>query len=132
MKANIKKIRTQRFYSIEFKQSLVKEFESGRYSVRQLGKLHGIREHTIYTWIHKFSTFNEKGARIVEMKDSTSKKVKDLERQVKELERLVGQKQIMIDYLEKMIELAREDFDMDIKKNFNTPHSGGSEQTPKK
>jgi transposase len=40
---------------------------------------------TVYNWIHKFSTFNEKGYRIVEMKDSSSKKVKELEQKIKEL-----------------------------------------------
>jgi hypothetical protein len=65
------------------------------------------------------------------MKNSQSKKLDALEQKVKELERMVGQKQIMIDYLEKMIDLAQENFAIDIKKNFNTPHSGGSKQTEK-
>lgn len=131
MKANLKKVKSQRQFSSEFKEVLVSEFESGRYSVSQLSKLHGIAEQNIYRWIHKFSTFNEQGFRIVEMKDSTSKKVKDLERKVKELERMVGQKQIKIDYLEKMIEIAKEQFDMDIKKNSDTPQSSGSKKTRK-
>ena len=40
------------------------------------------------------------------MKDSSDKKVKQLEQKIKELERMVGQKQIKIDYLVKMIEIA--------------------------
>lgn len=129
MKANLKKVKSQRQFTSEFKKTIVAEFESGKFSVGQLSKLHGIREPNIYQWIHKFSTFNEKGFRIVEMKDSTSKKVKDLEKKVKELERMVGQKQIKIDYLEKMIEIAKEQFDMDIKKNSDTPQSSGSKKT---
>jgi transposase-like protein len=132
MKANIRKIQTQRYYTKEFKRSLVSEYEKGLYSVAQLSKLHGIRVQTIYSWIHKLSTFNAQGARIVEMKDSTTQKVKELQRKVKELERIVGQKQITIDYLEKMIEIAKEDFDIDIKKNFNTSHSDGSGKTAHK
>jgi predicted RNase H-like nuclease (RuvC/YqgF family) len=63
------------------------------------------------------------------MIDSGTKKLKDLETRVKELERVIGQKQLEIDYLEKMIDLAKEKFDIDIKKNSNTPQSNGSRKT---
>ena len=51
---------------------------------------------------------------------------------IKELERTVGRKQIMIDYLEKMMEIAKDELDIDIKKNFGTPQSTGSGKTSKK
>ena len=117
MKANLKEIKKHRRYSTDFKKELVSLFESGKYSVVQLEKLYGISNPTIYRWIYKYSTFNEKGIRIVEMKKSSSKKLKELEQKVKELERAVGQKQIKIEYLEKLIDIAEDDFDIDIKKN---------------
>lgn len=132
MKANVRSIRKQRKYSIEFKKRIVSDFESGKYSVPQLEKLHGVTNPTIYSWIYKFSTFNEQGFRIVEMKDSSSKKMKELEARVKELESAVGRKQIKIDYLEKMMDIAKEELDIDIKKNFGTPQSTGSGKTKKK
>ena len=100
MRANQKSIRKQRKYSEEFKKQLVSDFESGQYSVPQLERLHGINNGSIYNWIYKYSTFNNKGYRIVEHKSSSNKKVKDLENKVKELEAALGRKQIMIDYLE--------------------------------
>ncbi len=69
-----------------------------------------------YTNVYKFSIFSEKGFRIVEMKTSVSKKLKELEKKNKELERIIGKKQIKIDYLETMIDVAKEEFDVDIKK----------------
>lgn len=132
MKANVRSIRKQRKYSIEFKKRIVADFESGKYSVPQLEKLHGVGNPTIYSWVYKFSTFNEQGFRIVEMKDSSHKKMKELEARVKELESTVGRKQIMIDYLEKMMEIAKAELDIDIKKNFGTPQSAGSGKTGKK
>ena len=132
MKANLKIIRKQRHYSKEFKLHLVKEFESGKFSVPQLEKLYGVSNGTIYNWIYKFSTFNKKGIRIVEMKNSSSKKLNDLEKKVKALEQIVGKKQIMIDYLEKMIDIAKDDLDIDIKKNYDTPQSTGSKQIKNK
>lgn len=132
MEANLRKLRKQRFFTEEFKKKIVADFESGRYSVLELERLHGIKNPTIYSWIYKFSTFNEKGYRIVEMKDSSHKKVNELEARVKELEGLVGRKQIMIDYLEKMMDIAKDELGVDIKKNFGTQQSTGSGKTKKK
>src|SRR5690606_23055276 len=132
MKANIRKLRKQRVFSEEFKRELVSLFESGKFSVLQLEKLYGVSDSAIYRWIYKFSTFNQQGIRVVEMKESSVHKLKELEQKIKELEQAVGQKQIMIDYLEKMIDIAKEDLDIDIKKNYGTQRSGGSGNTQKK
>lgn len=122
----------QRKYSDEFKKGIVADFESGQYSVSQLERLHGVANQSIYNWIYKFSTFNEKGTRIIEMENSSTKRVKDLEIRVRELEAAVGRKQIMIDYLEKMMDIAKDELDIDIKKNFATQPSTGSGKTSKR
>ena len=127
MKSNLKFIRKRRQFAKEFKIQLVKEFETGKFSVKQLSKLHGIHPQVVYRWIYKFSTFNENGCRIVEKRQSSTQKVKELQQRVKELERMIGQKQIKIDFLEKLIELANDELHMDIKKNFYTPQSTGSD-----
>ena len=132
MQTNIIKIRKLRKYSIEFKKSVVTMFESGEYSALQIEKLYGVRNAQVYDWIYKYSTFNEKSVRIVEMKDSNQNKVKELQNRLKELEQIVGQKQITIDYLEKMIEVAKEEYDIDIKKNYSLQQSSGSKTTKKK
>ena len=132
MRANLKQIRKQRNYSEDFKKSLVDSFEKGEFSVPQLEKLYGIRNTTIYNWVYKYSNFNEKGCRIVEMENSSQIKLKELAKKVKELEQIVGQKQITIEYLEKMIELAKTDLKVDIKKNYSLPRLVGSDLTKKK
>lgn len=131
MKANLRSIRKQRSYSEEFKKQLVLEFESGKHSVLDLERLHGVGNALIYKWIYKYSTFNKKGYRVVEHQSSSSKKVKDLQAKIKELEATLGRKQIMIDYLETMMEVAKEELDIDIKKNFSTPPSVSSKKSPK-
>jgi len=132
MQPGLTTIRKKRKFSEEFKRSIVKDFESGKYSVLQLEKLYKIDHALIYRWIYIYSTFNDKSARIIEMKESSTKKIKELEDKIKELERAVGQKQLYIDYLEKMTEIAKEELGIDIKKNFNTPQSAGSDKTKKK
>lgn len=126
-----KRINSRRCYSDEFKRKVVSEYERGTMSVPQLANFYDIAYAVIYRWIYKYSDYNKKNVVVVEMKNSQLKKLEALEQKVKELERMVGQKQIMIDYLEKMIDLAQENFAIDIKKNFNTPHSGGSKPTKK-
>ncbi len=131
MKTNLRELRKNRKYSEEFKKEIVSLFEKGKFSVLQLEKLYDVHNVTIYKWIYKFSTFNEKGVRVVEMKESSITKLSELEQKVKELEQIVGQKQIKIDYLEKMIDIAKDELNVDIKKNFNTSQSTGSAQTKK-
>ena len=132
MKPNIVRIRKTRRFSEELKRSIVKEFEKGSYSILQLSTLHKVHFQTIYNWVYKYSTNNERSIRIVEMKDSSGQKLKELAIRVGELERALGQKQLYIDYMEKMMEIAKDDLGIDIKKNYSTPQSTGLEKTKKR
>jgi transposase-like protein len=124
MGTQVRLIVKRRNYSKEFKLELVSLFEKGKFSVSQLGKLYGVCPTMIYHWIYKFSRFNEKGCRVIEMKQSSISKIKELEQKIRDLERLVGQKQIKIDFLEQVIEVANEELNTDIKKKSSTPPSG--------
>ncbi|MGY6562047.1 MAG: transposase [Luteibaculaceae bacterium] len=118
---DVTRIEKHRQYSDEFKQKVVSLFETGKYSIKEIEKLYGVHSTMIYRWIYKFSKYQEKGVRILEMEDSSVAKIKALEEKVKQLERAVGQKQIKIDYLEKMIDIAAEDYNIEIKKT-QIPH----------
>lgn len=131
MLKNGKRIRRRRVFSEDFKLKIVKSYESGEYSVPELEKIYDINNVSIYKWIYQYSRYNEKNIKVVEMKDSEFKKIKDLEERNKELERALGQKQMSLDYLEKLVELAKERYNIDFKKNSNTPQSGGSKTTKK-
>jgi transposase len=123
------RINQRRIFSEDFKKARIKEYESGKFTIQELSRLFDIQASILYRWIYLYSVYNKKSVRVVEMIDSGTKKLKDLETRVKELERVIGQKQLEIDYLEKMIDLAKEKFDIDIKKNSNTPQSNGSRET---
>lgn len=129
METNLKLIQKHRVYSEDFKKEIVRAFESGQYSISQLQRLYTLPHVNIYRWVYKFSTFNQQGVRVVEMKASHLDKLKDLEQKVKDLERTVGQKQIMIDYFEKMIDIAKSDLNIDLKKSYGTPPLRGSVKT---
>jgi transposase len=129
MSINVRMVVKRRHYSLEFRRELVRLFETGKFSVSQLEKLCSVGDSNIYRWIYKYSTFNQQGSRIVEMKQSSTSKLKELEEKVKKLERLVGQKQIKIDFLEEMIAVAKEELNIDIKKKSSTPQSNASGKT---
>jgi transposase len=122
-------INSRRIFSEEFKKARIKEYESGKFTVCEIGRLYGIQPNIIYRWIYKYSIYNKKSVKIVEMSESSTHKLKELEYRIKELEQIVGQKQLKIDYLEKMIELAGKEHDIDIKKNSDTLQSGGFRKT---
>ena len=131
MSTQKKFIHKKRVFTEGFKRELVSLFEQGRFSVKQLERLYGVSFSIIYRWIYKYSIINQKGYRVVENKQSSSAKLKALEQRIKELEQMVGQKQIKIEFYEKMMEIAKDQFDMDIKKKLSTPHSTGTDNTPK-
>ena len=131
MLKNGKRIKRMRKFSEDFKLKIVNEYESGEFTVLEMTKMYDIRPQVIYRWIYKYSKYNKQSIQVVEMKDSQAHKMKQLEARIKELEQAVGQKQMNIDYLEKMIDLAKEHYDIDIKKNSNTLHCGGSKNIKK-
>lgn len=116
-------LRKQRRYAETFKRAIVQDYESGRYSVEQLSRLHGMSAQSVYNWIHRFSRHNQRGTRIVEYADSSQEKLRQLERKVADLERRLGQKQVELDLHAKLIELASEELGMDLKKSFSCPPS---------
>jgi hypothetical protein len=72
-----------------------------------------------------------KQERMIVETDSDTKQLLALKQRVAELERIVGQKQLMIDFKDKMIEIAEQTYGVDIKKKFSTQPSniiGNTEQ----
>jgi hypothetical protein len=67
---------------------------------------------------------------VVEAKSDTQK-IKALEERIKELERIVGQKQLLLEFKDKMIEIAEETYGVDIKKKLSSKLSPGTTSTGK-
>ena len=111
--------RRRRHFSEELKRKLVKEIEEKRSSVTEICKAHEVSNVAVYRWIDLYSHKEKSTRTIVESKSETTK-ILALQKKVAELERLVGQKQVMLDFMDKMIELAEESYQVDIKKKFGT------------
>lgn len=121
--------RQKRYFSEGFKKQKVEEIEKNLVNIAELSREYLVTRSAIYKWIYKYSVMRKKGVRQVIESESDTRKIQQLKEKVKELERIVGQKQIMIDFQEKMIEIAEEEYKIDIKKKLGSKLCGGSGKT---
>ena len=112
-------IRQRRIFSNEFKREKVCELTSGKISIIDFSKLWDITPATVYRWIYTYSPEHKKGTIMVIQKESESSKTQELLLKIASLERTLGQKQMVIDFQEKLIELASKELSIDLKKNFS-------------
>ena len=124
--------RIQRYFSEDFKKKKVREIEQNVVTVLQITREYGVSKTSVYKWIYKYSAMRKKAVKQVVEAKSDTVKIVHLRDEVRNMERLVGQKQIRIDFLEKMIELAEQEYGIDIKKKFSSIPLNGSGQTGKR
>jgi transposase-like protein len=126
-----KKPQFNRSFSEEFKKNKIKEIEKNISSVSDICKTYSVSRTSVYRWIYKYSVMTKKQVKqIVEAKSDTQK-IRALEDRIKELERIVGQKQLLLEFKDKMIEIAEADYGIDIKKKVGSKLSSGTTSTGK-
>lgn len=118
--------RRQRHFSDSFKIQKVRELETGKTKVSELCKQYEVSSTNVYRWLNKFGTMKDKKERLIIETNSDTKQLLELKKKVAELEQIVGQKQIIIDFKDKMIDLAEEAYGVDIKKKYSTQQSNTS------
>ena len=104
-----RKVTTKKRYGECFKRARVKQFEDGEFSVHQLGRLYGVPFQTIYNWINKYSSMANKNAVIVEVPNSQSERLKQLEQQLAEREALIGRMTIQMELKQRMLDLYEDE-----------------------
>jgi transposase len=127
-----KYLRQRRQFSPSLRKQIVGLIETGKISVSSASREYMVSATSIYRWIHRYSTYNQKGAVLVVDKDSQSEKLKKMQKRIAELEQAVGHKQMQIDYYEKFIELASDEVGQDLKKKYGSAASSGSSKTKKR
>jgi transposase len=123
--------RNNRYFSESFKRKKVVELEKNIVSISEICKEYQVSRTTIYRWIYKYSAMRKKQERQIVESKSDTKKILELKLKIKELEQIVGQKQILIDFQEKMIEIAEQEYGFEIKKKSASKLSSGSGSTDK-
>jgi len=127
-----RKTRQRRIFSIEIKKQTVRDIEKGRCTISAASRELNVSDKSIYNWIEKYSGYSQKNQVLIVENKSESYRSKELEKQVKDLEAALGRKQLEIDFLNKLIEQAGEEFKTDLKKNFSTQALSGSGLKSKK
>ncbi len=123
--------RNNRYFSVDIKKKVVQDLERNLTRVTDVCKAYDVSKTSVYRWIYKYSTMAKKQHRQVVEPKSDTQKIRALEERIKELERIIGQKQLDIDFKDKMIELAEQRYNIEIKKKSGTKRSSGSGVTKK-
>ncbi len=121
----------QRNFSVDFKKKKVRELERNITSIPDICKTYSVSRSAVYKWIYKYSIMAKKQVKQVVEAKSDTQKIKALEERIKELERIVGQKQLLLEFQDKMIEIAEADYGVDIKKKVGSKLSSGTTSTGK-
>jgi transposase len=128
-KENYKKMtvreRQNRYFSEDFRKKKANEIEQNLTSIAEVSREYQVSKTAIRKWLYKYSVMHKKGEKQIIESKSDTRKLQQLKEKIKELERIIGQKQLVIDFQEKMIELAEEEYEIDIKKkSAGKPYSG--------
>lgn len=126
-----KYLRQRRLFSVTLRKEVVRLVESGKLSVSAASREYHVTRTSIYNWIYKYSTYNQKGVLLVADKKSQTEKVNQLQQQIAELERALGHKQMQVDFYEKFVEFASEEVGTDLKKKYESAVMSGSLTTKK-
>ena len=120
-----------RYFSEDFKKKKVRELERKITSIPDICRTYSVSRTSVYRWIYKYSVMAKKQVKQVVEAKSDTQRIKALEARIKELERIVGQKQLLLEFQDKMIEIAETDYDVDIKKKIGSKLSFGTTSTGK-
>lgn len=120
-----------RYFSEDFKKKKVRELERNISSVPDICKSYSVSRTSVYRWIYKYSVMAKKQVKQVVEAKSDTQKIKALQERIKELERIVGQKQLLLEFKDKMIEIAEATYGVDIKKKVGSRLSSGTTLTGK-
>jgi transposase-like protein len=125
------KPKDQRHFSDDFKRTKVRELEKRITSIPDICRTYAVSRSAVYKWIYKYSAMAKKQVKVVVEAKSDTRKIKALEDRIKELERIVGQKQLLLEFKDKMIEIAEATYGVDIKKKVGSRLSSGTTSTDK-
>ena len=117
--------RTQKDYSMSFKLQIVQEIEQGHLTATEATKKYGVQcRKTVVEWLKKFGNFDWENKTAFTMSKSPEQKIMELEAKVKLLEKqksllerqaFVADKKAII--FDMMIDIAEEEYKIDIRKN---------------
>ncbi len=119
-------LRQSRIFSEQVKRDMVKDIERGKCSVSQASLELGVSLTSVYRWIGSYSRYLQNNKRLIVEDKSEAYQSEQLRRKILELEAALGRKQMELDLINKVIELAGEEYKTDLKKSYLKTALSGS------
>lgn len=126
-----RKERQMRTFSVDFKKKRVRELEQKKVTVSEISRQYEVSVNSVYKWLNKYGQSKLREERTIVEAQSDTRKMLEMQKQIAELERIVGQKQVLLDFKDKMIDLAEQEYGVDIKKKFIEKRSSTTGKTEK-
>ncbi|NPD46752.1 transposase [Lentimicrobium sp. S6] len=112
--------RQRRHFSESFKLQKVREIELGITKISEICKEYEVSDSAVRRWLDKFGLMKNKKERLIVETESDTRQLLELKKKIADLERSLGQKQVLLEFKDKMIEVAEEMYGVDIKKKLST------------
>ena len=77
--------RQNRYFSVSFKQSKVRELEQRITTVREICRTYEVSKTAVYKWLDKYSVNRQKGVRLIVEELSDTRKIEVLKQRIAEL-----------------------------------------------
>ena len=119
-------LRVRRIFSESIRKQTVKDIENGRCTVLEASRELQVSDKSIYNWLGRYSRYLGKNKTLIVEEKSEAYRTRQLEQRIKELEAALGRKQLEMDLLNKIIELANEEYGTDLKKSLPSRPSNGT------
>ena len=110
-----------RYFSETARKAIVTEIDEGL-SKAEASRKYEVSQTTIYSWLRKYSKHYKATLKVRVEHESDSEKNKVLKTELSKAYEALGRSQAENLLLQKILELASEHFDMDLKKNFEDQH----------
>lgn len=110
-----------RYFSESARKAIVSEIDEGL-SKAEAGRKYQVSQSAIYTWIRKYSKTYQATLKVRVEHESDSEKNKVLKSELSKTYEALGRSQAENLLLHKILELASEHFEMDLKKTFENQH----------
>jgi transposase-like protein len=122
------KKKKQSFYSEEFKWKVVQDVLEGRYTKEEARRIHNIKSNcAVLYWMRKYSgndNYRQGGIPLGTKADMNKmKELSEKDRRIKELEEQLDRERLRADLWQKMVEVAEEHLNLDIRKKYGAKPS---------
>lgn len=121
--------RQTRYFSEDFRKKKVEEIDKKLTSIAEICREYAVSYTAVYKWIYKYSLMRKKGIKTVVEAQSDTVKLQALKAHIAELEQLLGQKQFELDFIKKQVQIASEQYGIDLKKKLSGQPLCGSGNT---